>query len=64
MSSRGFLLTILEKITGVARDLLTDEVFEIRLSLVINTTGWSDSVPQSVQMTVKIFIVRQQEFTW
>ena len=34
------------KITGiVARDLLTDQVFEIKARLVINTTGpWSDKV--------------------
>jgi len=46
VKAEGFLFDESGKITGVvARDLLTDEVFEIKARLVINTTGpWSDKV--------------------
>ena len=46
VKAEGFLFDEAGKITGVvARDLLTDEVFEIKARLVINTTGpWSDKV--------------------
>ena len=46
VKAEGFLFDESGKITGVvARDLLTDQVFEIKARLVINTTGpWSDKV--------------------
>ena len=46
MKAEGFLFDESGKITGVvARDLLTDQVFDIKARLVINTTGpWSDKV--------------------
>ena len=46
VKAEGFLFDESGKITGVvARDLLTDEAFEIKARLVINTTGpWSDKV--------------------
>ncbi len=40
LKAEGFLFDESGKITGVvARDLLTDQVFEIKARLVINTTG-------------------------
>lgn len=46
VKAEGFLFDESGKITGVVvRDLLTDQVFEIKARLVINTTGpWSDKV--------------------
>ncbi|MFC3927426.1 type 1 glycerol-3-phosphate oxidase [Streptococcus caprae] len=46
VKAEGFLYDEAGKVAGVtARDLLTDEVIEIKARLVINTTGpWSDEV--------------------
>ena len=51
VKGRRFLFDESGKITGVvARDLLTDKVFEIKARLVINTTGpWSDKVRNLVK---------------
>ena len=49
----------------LARDLLTDEVFEIKARLVINTTGpWSDKVRMSNDAEQYYKCVQPREFTW